>query len=236
MRHISESCPYLPGRESCSLYLDGRLIGMGYRALLDQGYRRAGSFLYRPDCASCTECRVLRVPVNSFRRTKSQRRVWNRGRKLFSVDLGEPRINRERLDMYCRYLKAIHGEMEAAPTESDFEFMFVSTCLGSATREVRLWDGETLAGVGIIDLFDDAMSTVYFYYDPAYARYSPGTFSALAELDIASALGLKFYYLGYYIAECASMNYKANFGPCEMRRVGEGNWEPIGGAHGPRTE
>lgn len=226
MRHIEQSCPYLPSQTTCSLYLDGNLIGMGYRALLDQGYRRAGSLLYRPDCPSCSECQILRVPVQSFRRSKSQRRIWNRGRRLFSYDVGEPMFTDERLKMYRDYMREIHGD-EDEPSAVEFESAILTTSLREATREIRIWDGPKLAGIGIVDFLTGALSTVYFYYDPKYAPYRLGTFSVLAELDIAKGLGLQFYYLGYYIEDCASMNYKNQFRPCELKRIPENEWRTL---------
>ena len=45
---------------------------------------------------------------------------------------------------------------------------------------------------------------------------SLGTYSVLKQLEYANQYGMKYFYLGYYIAENASLNYKASFRPNEI--------------------
>lgn len=227
LQHHTDVCPYLPDRVSSLLFLDGRPVGAGYRRLLDEGYRRTGPLLYRPDCRGCRECRVLRVPVAEFRMSRSQRRVWRRGRPVFRVEVREPRTTEEKRALYSRYLQVQHGEAGREVGLDEYMFFLESTSLPGLTKEVQLRDGGRLAGVGIVDLLGDALSSVYFYFDPAYAKFSPGTFSALAEIDLARQWGMAYYYLGYFIAGCRSMNYKDRFRPCQIKGVGEDEWHTV---------
>lgn len=222
--HSRLQCPYLPDREAHLLYLYGDLAGPLYRRLLDNGYRRSGTYLYRPDCPGCNECKVLRVPVAEFRMSKEQRRVWNRGRRVFTIELADPQYSDERAAILRRYLENQHKRAEDAPrTRESYEDFYVHSCLGDQTRELQLHKDGGLVGVGIIDVLDDALSSVNFFFDPSVARYSPGTFSALAEIDLARQWGKEFYYLGYYIAGCRTMNYKARFRPCQIKDA-DGEW------------
>jgi arginine-tRNA-protein transferase len=216
--HSRLLCPYLPDREARLMYLHGDLAGPLYRRLLDGGYRRSGMYLYRPDCPACNECKVLRVPVAEFKMTKEQRRIWNRGRRLFTVERVEPEYSDERAAILKRYLEHQHARGEDAPrTRESYEDFYVNTCLGDQTIELQLRKDGVLVGVGVIDVLDDAVSSVNFFFDPSVARYSPGTFSALAEIDLARQWGKTYYYLGYYIAGCRTMNYKARFRPCQIK-------------------
>ena len=63
---VNGPCAYLPQRDSSLIFIDGHEVGSFYRLLLDIGYRRHGAYLYRPDCKSCQECRVLRIPIRYF--------------------------------------------------------------------------------------------------------------------------------------------------------------------------
>lgn len=225
--HSEGRCPYLPDRGQSLLFINGLAVGEDYRALMDEGYRRHGLLAYRPDCAGCSECQVIRVPVNAFKRSKSQRRVWNKGREAFHVGLGPAEYTDEKLDLYRRYLAAQHGTTDDQLDEDRYREFFVNSFLGRETCEIRLRMGRTLAGVGIIDLMPDAMSSVYFYYHPDAAPYSPGVFSALAEIELAKDWGLDYYYLGYFIADCRTMNYKMNYRPCEIRRLDEPMWRRV---------
>jgi arginine-tRNA-protein transferase len=223
--HLEGDCPYLPGRESNLRFVNGHSIKHLYRDLLDEGYRRHGSLAYRPECPGCRACQLIRVPVTEFRRSKSQRRVWNKGRRLFIVSLAAPAYTEEKAALYQRYLAFQHGKGDPALEADRYEEFFVDSFLGEETMEIQLHAGDQLVGVGILDRIGNALSSVYFYFDPDWAEVSPGTYSALAEIEMAKNQGFTYYYLGYYIADCKTMNYKTNYRPCQIRTIGEENWE-----------
>jgi arginine-tRNA-protein transferase len=213
---IGDDCPYLSGRSATFRYIDGRLAAPYYRELLDRGYRRAGVLMYRPVCDPCHECKVLRVPVAGFKRTKSQRRAWNKAAPVFSVSVGSPGYTDEKADLYRAYLRYQHDDRAQDLDRDAYTRFLVNSCLGEDTFELRFHHAGRLAALGILDRMPDALSTVYFFFDPALAPVSPGTFSALYEIELARWLGLSWYYLGYYIRDCPSMAYKARFKPCQI--------------------
>jgi leucyl-tRNA---protein transferase len=223
---FTEPCPYLKHCVSTLHFVDGFAGGPFYRWLLDRGYRRSGGYFYRPACAQCQECQVIRVPVAGFRKSKEQRRIWNRGQRVFDVSLGAPQCTEEKMAIYQRYLVHQHGDAKDAAQEH-YQAFLVDTCLEGMTVEVQLHAEGRLAGVGILDCMTDAISTVYFYFDPDFARFSPGTYSALFEIDLAQRWGLGYYYLGYYIKDCPQMNYKTRFRPCEIKSPGESHWRRL---------
>jgi leucyl-tRNA---protein transferase len=57
---------------------------------------------------------------------------------------------------------------------------------------------------------------IYFFYDPTYARRSPGVFHVLNLVELARQQGKTHVYLGFRITDCASMRYKATFRPHEL--------------------
>ena len=222
-----DACPYLPDRVATFQFLDGAIAPLAYRQLLDHGYRRCGTLLYRPVCSACQACEVLRVPVAQFTPSKSQRRAARRGDALFTTVCAPAELTPEKLALYRRYLAYQHGE-EDAETEADaYQAFLVDSCLGEQTFEVQLRDGDRLAGVGIVDRLPDALSSVYFYFDPDYARLSPGTYSVLIEIRLAREWGLAWYYPGYYIEDCPAMNYKAAFRPCARKTCDAAAWQRL---------
>src|SRR4051812_17348941 len=72
-------CSYL-AEETASLeyrlYRD--VTADSYMRLLERGWRRHGRMFFRPQCPSCRQCIGLRVPVDDFQPTKSQRRARNK--------------------------------------------------------------------------------------------------------------------------------------------------------------
>ena len=64
--------------------------------------------------------------------------------------------------------------------------------------------------VGVIDLTETCLSSVYLYYDPQFEFLSPGTLSALREIEFIkqsiinglAPASFKFYYMGLYYQDC----------------------------------
>lgn len=230
---VADSCPYLPGQESTFRFGDGALASGYYEQLLEWGYRRNGIYVYRPVCQSCKECWVLRVPVHTFKMTKSQRRVWNKGLQSFKVSLGACHFSEEKAAVYERYLAHQHGGEEGPVTRERYSTFLVDSCLPHETMEIQYRVEGRLAGVGIVDRLRHSLSTVYFFFDPDFAALSPGTWSALFEIRLARSWGLTHYYLGYYIPGCGAMNYKARFQPCEVKQPDIPGWQPYEAARFP---
>src|SRR5215204_6637236 len=101
-------CEYLPDRDSQLRYeLAPHLQPAGYMQRLQQGWRRFGFAIFRPDCPSCQMCQSLRVPVATFRPSSSQRRAWKRNLREVTVRVGAPALSRDRLDLWARFHR--HG-------------------------------------------------------------------------------------------------------------------------------
>ena len=77
------------------------------------------------------------------------------------------------------------------------------------TLEIRYRLGGELVGLAIADRSSEALSAVYCYYDPMHERLSLGTYSILKQLELCRLWGLKYLYLGLYIAESVHMRYMA---------------------------
>ena len=81
-------------------------------------------------------------------------------------------------------------------------------------------DAELIA-VGVVDITPQSLSTVYFFYDPKYRKFSLGVVSAIYELKYILSKQryfphFKYYYLGYYIQSSKKMVYKGDYMPCEL--------------------
>jgi arginine-tRNA-protein transferase len=213
-------CPYLPGRDSRLLVVKPeRLLPSLYELFLDLNYRRLGQVVYRPRCDGCRECRQLRVSVPSFRPSRAQRRCRRRNADVVA-SVAAPSPSDEKHALYRRYLEARHdGQMSGSREEFD-EFLHDSAPF---TEEVEFRLPGRLLGVGIFDVLPRAISAVYFYFDPELATRSPGVYNVLWLLERCGRLGLPWLYLGYHVAGCAAMEYKAAFRPRQI--LGEdGAW------------
>ncbi len=232
-------CPYLPGRRAMSraLWVSGAMEAGVYHRFMDAAFRRSGRLLYQPICAGCRACMQIRVPVETFEPSKSQRRCWRKNQDL-SVEVGEPEATAEKFDLYRRYQEQWHGKPGEAGEGEDWG-SFVEFLYDSPVQTVEFAyrdEAAKLIGVGICDVSEASLSSVYFYHDPVEARRGLGTFSVLYEIARAGKINVPYYYLGYWVAGCAAMEYKAGYRPCEMLHA-DGVWRPedetIGGETGP---
>ncbi|HEY6081758.1 MAG TPA: arginyltransferase [Polyangiaceae bacterium] len=218
-----QPCPYLEDRVSrLPLRIPARgLERQELEARLERGDRRQGLFLYRPACPGCVACEPIRLDLGTFAANRSQRRTLSRGDRVLTVELGEPIADQERVALYNRH-KALRG-LSAGQGEVDVrsyrEFLAMSCC---DTLELRYRLGGSLVGIAIADRSSAALSAVYCYYDPAHERLGLGTYSILKQLELCRLWGLRYLYLGLYIAESLHMRYKARFLP--HQRLLEGRW------------
>src|SRR5262249_30421846 len=104
-----EVCPYLKDRAArTEVRFMASLGGPAWDDFLAAGFRRFGWAFFRPVCRSCSQCTPLRVPVDRFRPSRSQRRVLRRNRDV-EVEIGEPLLDEERLALH----HAFHAERSA---------------------------------------------------------------------------------------------------------------------------
>ena len=206
-------CPYLSGRLARNEVY--RAHGLGrreYSELLGRGFRRSGGVVYRPRCRNCSECKQLRIPVRSFRPTRSMRRILNRNADV-SVEERDPLPTREKYEIYVKYLRQQHDGTMSDEFDAFVAFLYDTPF---ETIEFVYKLGDRLIGVSLVDLCADGLSSVYMYFDPRESRRSLGTYSVLWEIEECRRRSLPHYYLGYYVAESRTMAYKARFRPHQI--------------------
>ena len=205
-------CPYLPGREARQLTVLPNPIAPGtYHALMDLNFRRLGRVFYRPSCAGCDECRILRLAVEELSLTRSQERCLRRNRDV-AVELGRPNPTAEKWQLYSRYLEARHDGVMDGSWEEFTSFLYSSAI---QTREVSYRVADRLIAVCLVDCEPLAWSAVYCYFDPAESRRAPGVFNVLSLADQCRIRSVPWLYLGYHVTGARAMAYKGGFSPCE---------------------
>ncbi len=218
-------CSYLEGLEARSQVATPSFLinTQVYSELVRQGFRRSGTFTYRPRCDTCRQCVPVRVDVQAFAPTRSQRRSWKRHAGL-QVELLPLQDQPEYFELYRRYQQARHagGGMADDDPEQYRNFLLQShvDSLLVAFRE----EG-TLRMVSIVDVLKDGLSAVYTFYDPDVPGASFGTYNVLWQIELCRKLGLPWLYLGYWIRDSRKMRYKAAFRPLQGLR--DGHWQRL---------
>jgi arginine-tRNA-protein transferase len=79
--------------------------------------------------------------------------------------------------------------------------------------EILYFDEDKLIGVDLIDILEDGISSIYFYYDPDYSDLALGKLSLYNQILFAKQKNKKWIYLGYYVEDCPSLAYKSHYKP-----------------------
>jgi len=226
MKLLSE--PLVSEESPCS-YIDGKNWRFTYffavdvtaeelDVILSKGWRKFGMYYFKPLCRDCTRCIPIRVKTDELILSKSQRRAVR--------DCSNVRVEFKELD--CRdeifeiYEDHSLSRFSKISNYEDFHTSFYTQSCPAMQSEYYIDD--KLAGVGFIDVSSNALSSIYFIYRDEYTKFRLGTFSALKEAEYALSLGLKYYYLGYFIENNSKMAYKNNFHINEKMSWNTGIW------------
>lgn len=229
-------CPYLRGKFERKVFT--HLVGDGAPRLNDMltqgGFRRSQNIAYRPACEACRACVSVRVCVNDFRPTRSQRRIVNRNSDLAGEEL-PPSPSIDQYALFRDYLDARHtlGGM-ADMSLLDYAVMVEDTYVDTRLVEYRLGSGPgaarkrsngPLLAAALTDVLGDGLSMVYSFFDPALPSRSLGSFMILDHIERARTMGLPYVYLGYWVRGSDKMDYKIRFQPQE--HLGPSGWARV---------
>lgn len=221
----AHECPYLDGEVATTQFINPEeMLDIGlYTYLSRNGFRRSGEHIYRPRCDDCMACKAIRVLVNDFHPTRSQKRCSRRGRR-FSYVVTPFEHTTEHYALYENYIAERHADGDMYPaTEQLYERFLYSEW--ARTQFLEIYDEGKLIACAVFDQLFDGLSSVYCYFDTSYDRYSLGKLAILKQIEHAQSIGLPYLYLGYQIDNCQKMNYKTQYQPTEQL-IGN-KWEII---------
>jgi leucyl-tRNA---protein transferase len=219
-------CPYLPGRVERRIVTElmGRHATKFHDHLTLAGYRRSHSIAYAPACPSCQACIAVRIVADEFKPSRSQRRIMNINQDLFAA-YRPPEATDEQFDLFTRYQKTRHGTGDMAKMNfSDYQAL-----VGETPIETELFeftdDRGRLTAACLTDQVTEGLSAVYSFFEPELQQRSLGSYMILRLIDEALHRGLKYVYLGFWVADCDKMSYKAKYQPLEAYI--DGGWQPF---------
>lgn len=223
-------CGYLPDRVWSLRYdIVGKLTAAEYGDRLRAGWRRFGHSLFRPACPTCTACQSIRVLVDRFRPSRTQARVRKANAGEVRLTVTTPAVSDAKLALYDRF-HAFQADFKGWPergpeTTEDYADSFLDNPI--PTEEWQYHIGDRLVGVGYVDAIPDGLSAIYFYHDPDFRDRSLGVWNVLELIRAAADRRLPYVYLGFHVAGCRSLEYKAAYQPNEVLDPATGVWVPF---------
>lgn len=227
MKIVQEDVEFVEEDRECS-YFDDEISDIRYRYLhkctkeeyqnmLEHGWRRFGHMHFVPECKHCTKCISMRIDVEKYVFSKSDRRVLSKNKDT-EVYIQPPSLSIEHLKLYDKYHEFMNQKKDwpySPITPSEYQRSYIDGDVSFAQEFLYVRDGQ-LVGVALTDILPKAISSIYCYYDHDYDKYSLGKFSILAQIKVAKELKIPYIYLGYWIKEHFSMGYKEAYQPFEI--------------------
>lgn len=162
--------------------------------------------------------------------------------EAFTMELVPSQFRPDAYELFKRYQMTVHKEsLDQCGREAYLRFLVDSPLMNErVSSSSDFWYGSfhalykldgRLFAVGVVDILPRCLSSVYLFYDPEFARLSPGTLSALKEIEWTQRAepwypSLRYYYMGFYIHSCPKMRYKAAYYPSELLCDATKNWLP----------
>ncbi len=219
---MAVECPYhLPYTATFYQALFAPIPERIMELFLASGYRRNGNCLYAMRCAGCSACVPIRLHPQELRLNRNQRRVMQKNQDL-EIEFGPVRMSPENLALCQRFLSTRypHKNNQAESYYSGFFLTSIVSCM-----EIRYRLAGRLVGCAIVDMGENWMNAVYFYFDPDLGQRSLGTLNILTMAELCLNQQIHYLYLGYYIQSVAAMNYKSRFTPHYL--YCDGRWRQV---------
>lgn len=163
----------------------------------------------------------LRLRLDQFTPSESQRRVWRRNADL-RVARRPAAVDDERRDLFDRHKERF---TESVPNALDDFVGPDPSFIPVPAVEFNVYQGDTLIAVSYLARGERSVASLYGFFEPAYASRSLGLFTMLQEIRYAREVGCDLYYPGYALAKASSMDYKKRFHGLEAYEWNRG-WRP----------
>lgn len=207
---VDIGCPYeLPHVATFHQATIGRVGDRGLELFLAAGYRRNGNCLYNMHCIDCCACTPIRLHSREFQPNRNQRRTLAKNEDLvMSVFPLHP--DPEAFELCEKFLKTRYPK-ENNSARGYYRDFFMNNITNSIQIQFRLQG--CLVGTAIVDIGNNWMNAVYFFFDPAESHRSLGTQNILQLVELCKKWDIDYLYLGYLIHSVPAMSYKNNFKP-----------------------
>lgn len=196
-------------------FFAGSIMPEQLDALLEDGWRHFGTHFFRYSLnlykGDIRRVLPLRIRLENFRPSKSQRRVLHRNAAL-RVENRPIEITDEADELFHRHKQRFDHSIPA----SIYEFLSPEPAnVPCDAREIAVYDNERLMAVSYFDVGENTLSGIYAMFEPDEADRGLGIFTMLKEIEFARQTGRDLYYQGYAYEGESFYDYKKRFSGTE---------------------
>lgn len=163
----------------------------------------------------------LRVRLNDFKLSRSQRRVMRRNANV-EISIGPPSLSTDVFQLFDWHKSRF---TENVP-DSLFTFISLTAHIPTDLIQLTVRIYGRIVAVTFIDCGVVSASAIYAFFDPVEKKRSLGIFTMLKTMEWATEQGMAYYYPGYAYVEPSFYDYKKQFAATESFDW-RGNWTPV---------
>lgn len=173
-----------------------------------KGYLSMSFGSVAPLCPSCRACVPLRVNVEEFSLSTTQKKLMRDGR--YHYELMDDIDKKQMFGLFQRYTNHRHREKESTMAKwsrDDFDgwIEYAPVILAAYNKQ-----SGRMAGFAALEADHEAAILEYVVYDPVYADDSVGKRMWLATMIQARAAELSHVYVGAWAKNSPKLDYKKN--------------------------
>ena len=167
----------------------------------------------------------IRIDLQDFRFSKSQRKLLRKNAKLFDVKVAPRKIDAQREALYRKYANDFDGRLSPTIADSleDYDNEVVFNTWETTVREKV---SKQLVACSYFDLGSESAASILGIFDPKLRSFSLGYYTMLLEMEYCLERGFKYYYPGYVVPGYHRFDYKLRLGDSEYYDVRSGEWHP----------
>lgn len=235
-REKPKKCPYLANEDMrVKCFESDEIEQEELDFLLKYNWRHFGPHFFKHDCDYCNSCINVRININKFLISKSQKRLIRKNTDLLAKTFFT-RAKPENIEL-------LNSWQENRTEQRKWKKVFWYTDLfeksfilnDSISRELGLFNPEgKLIAKTFYDITSNSLNMLYSCYDPEYQKRRLGIYLILACLNLVRSSNKKYLYLGHWNHRVLSLQYKKNFSGLECFDEDLNEWIDFKNYNGPK--
>ena len=168
----------------------------------------------------------LRLQLDGFQFSKSQRKLIRKNRKNFRVVSRKAIFDKEKEALYKIHRERFSGNVAKTLRVS----LFGDTTFNIYdTYEIAIYDEDQLVGCSFFDRGEKTLASIMGMFHPDYSKYSLGYYTMLEEISYGQRKSYSEYYPGYVVPGYEKFDYKLRVGDTDYYDEGSNSWLPYKG-------